>query len=127
MAAKRREEELIRLEEERRALEARRQEAKRKAEELRLANELKEKELEDSNKIIKNLDDDFEPILDDEKEIVEGKAVYEEEYAAEAERIMPSQDEISEKQNTKSPKTKIRTITKQEEKLIEDVLKEFFS
>ncbi|HHU75130.1 MAG TPA: hypothetical protein GXZ28_11070 [Clostridiales bacterium] len=127
LAAKRREEELIRLEEERRALEARRQEAKRKAEELRLANELKEKELEDSNKIIKNLDDDFEPILDDEKEIVEGKAVYEEEYAAEAERIMPSQDEISEKQNTKSPKTKIRTITKQEEKLIEDVLKEFFS
>lgn len=115
LAAKRREEERIKLEEERAALEARRAELKRKAEEKQLVNERKQKASEQKEEILHSMEEDLgsdkEPLTMDK--LVKGV----EEIAAkkEQEKKIPAK-------NSKNQNAEI-----QEDKLIEDVLKEFFA
>jgi len=134
IAAKRREEERLKIEEERKALEERRAELKRKAQEMQYVNELKSQAQEIKQKsipvptpmpspvlpptVIKELN----PAVDSEEyEIMQ---IGLEEIAAHQEK--PDKTDIVKNQNVDN-KTKTYSTSLQEEKLIEDVLKEFFS
>lgn len=124
-AAKRREEERLKIEEDRKALEARRAELKRKAQELQLANVAK-KQMEAEASIV------TEKVLTVQEP--EGK---QEESTEEMEILQSGLAEIAadkekpEAKNMKlqavNTKPKAYSTTVQEDKLLEDVLKEFFS
>lgn len=134
LAAKRREEERLKLEEEREALEARRAELKRKALEKQQATELKKQKAEekeqlqgeeegpdartdtqDMNLLIKE--------LDDFAEAKERAAALK----TEKESLVKEKTEASKQYKAASGKSKAQAMSHQEEKLIEDVLKEFFA
>ncbi len=114
MAARRREEERLKAEEERKALEARRAELKRKAQEMQYVNEKKQQE--EKNKI--------EPETPGIVEVEESKQEEKELLQSGLEEIAADKEKSD--KNIVS-KGKSYTTTLQEEKLIEDVLKEFFS
>ncbi len=123
-AARRREEERLKLEQERDALEARKGELKQKALEKQQALELKRKMGTENEQMIHNEQEELQnsPEKTDMDQLVEGLG----EIAAEKEQ----KEKISmDKQESKTAafKMKPRTMSYQEEKLIEDVLKEFFA
>lgn len=140
-AARRREEERLRIEEERQALEARREELKRKAEEKQRSLEQKKKQELNKDKILQSLEEELKPsdIKTDMDKLMEGL----EEIAAEKERAVQVKAEIEAQEKEKqikeksqpesikakasSSKVKNQTMSVQEDKLIEDVLKEFFA
>ena len=115
LAAKRREEELLRIEEERQALEARRTEQLRKQEEKRLANERKQKKPDPKEDILHSLEEELTPVKSQSN----------------METLVMGVDEIAairEQEQKPQPKpSKSQSMDIQEEKLIEDVLKEFFA
>jgi len=120
IAAKRREEELLKVQEEREALEAKRMEAKKKTEAKQQVNELKQQHTEEKEKLLHSLEEDLrapdnkldmEMLLQGMEEIAAGKEL------AEKER----------QQKSTEGKSKNRGVSVQEEKLIEDILKEFFA
>lgn len=139
-AARRREEERMKLEEEREALEARRAELKLKSLEKQQALELKKQKTVEKEEILHSLEDELKPSEDksDIDMLMQGL----EEIAAEKER---SQNEKEEKKKSEldklekdgtdrenklkatTVKAKSQAMSLQEEKLIEDVLKEFFA
>lgn len=120
-AAKRREEERLKMEQERQALEARRAELKRKAQELQTGNGLKQKP-ENEEKPLNQFVEAVKPIEKIEISDLQIKSL--EEVAAEKEKT--GKIEMVKPQVPNS-KAKSNVTTWQEEKLIEDVLKEFFS
>jgi hypothetical protein len=115
LAAKRREEERVKMEEERTALEARREELKRKAEEKQQVSERKQKQAEQKEEILHSIEEELKP----------------EKKQMDMDKLVKGVEEIAEKKDTekkvpvKTPKNQTAGI--QEEKLIEDVLKEFFA
>ena len=134
LAAKRREEELRRIEEERLALEARRAELKKQAQEKQ--HNLKKDSALDKELILHSLEEELKPSQKrtDMNKVMQGldeiaatneKKKQEKAELMEEEKKAATQDVIK---NAK-PRTKARNNTAdvQEEKLIEDVLKEFFA
>jgi flagellar biosynthesis GTPase FlhF len=121
LAAKRREEELKKLEEERLALEARKAEAKRKAEERQQQKLLRQQKNDDNmKKLLHNLNDDL--FGTDDKGDLDLLIDPIEEIAPDQEHIEPVQaPKISES------KKKVKKVSAQEQKLVEDILKEFFA
>ncbi len=125
LAAKRREEELARLEEERLALEERRSELKKKEEEKRLANERKQREMEEKDRLLHSIERELksQEVKTEINPVLNGA----EEIAAEKERGKPDST-VKETTTHGAPgKKKTNGVSVQEDKLIEDVLKEFFA
>lgn len=119
IAAKRREEELLKMQEEREALEAKRMEAKKKTE-AKHQNMEQKQQLEEKEKLLHNLEEDLrapDNKLDMEK-LIKG-----------VEEIAAGKERTEKEQQTKpqEAKNKNRGVSIQEEKLIEDILKEFFA
>lgn len=150
IAARRREEELLKMEEERVALETRREEVKKKAAEKQESNERKQQQTYQKEKVIHSVEEELKPLEDraDMDMLLKGL----DEIAADKERVAlltveeDKEESISlektrlenEKvkherankerlQKTTAGKLKIQGMSPQEEKLIEDVLKEFFA
>lgn len=118
LAAKRREEELRKLEEEKEALALRREELRKKAEEKQKLNERKTLDKSEKEKILNTIQEELRVSREEEEE----KQVMEsiEEVAAELE-------EKANKAKKESLHTKDSEMTPEEERLIEDVLREFFA
>ncbi len=149
LAAKRREEERMKLEEERKALEERRAELKRKAQELQYANEVKRQIEEEKSKAeiiskpervrvkLETIKEEKEITESTPPEPVEQKNEYKQQKTEkEMELLQPSLEEVAaeiekpvkEVQPPRQPaKQKSYQSTSQDDKLLEDVLKEFFS
>lgn len=137
LAAKRREEERLRLEQEKAALEARLAEMKKKAAERQLLNEQKQKETENTAvtapkeeqkvKAVSDIKEYEEAKKDYEKENddLKAKAIQEKEEAYDYNDAAASLTEKQPKTLSRSGRSKAGSI--QEEKLIEDVLREFFA
>ncbi len=136
-AARRREEERLKLEEEKEALEARRAELKRKALEKQEALELKKQKAEEKEKLLHSIEEelrdpsekkDMDLLIEELDEITKAK-----ERAAflkeEKSRLDKEKSEIAKqyKNNLSKPKKANGMNNQQEEKVIEDVLKEFFA
>ncbi len=133
LAARRREEELMKIEEERQALEARREEMKRKAMEKQMDHQKKEAEKE---KLLHSMEEDLKPTQDrtDLNKVLHSM----DEIAVAKEQIQPQKGnytqslaKIDSNESQKAGKQKAVKVKNssdlQEEKLIEDVLKEFFA
>lgn len=155
-AARRREEERLRLEEERLALEARREELRRRAEEKQQANLRKhnkspvyseasvhskekqgppEEEIMEAQSMIaatkESVEEDYEiekNIKEKEKEVIDkDKSISEVKHQEAAEPNEKVRD-INQKAYKSQPKaSKAQAMSPQDEKIIEDVLKEFFA
>lgn len=136
LAAKRREEDRLKLEEEREALEARRAELKKKAEEKQLASEQRKlQKAEEKEQLLHSIEEDLKSSEErtDMDSIIKGV----EEIAAASEqallnksmRTKTSKENPSSEKAQKAPAkaAKSAAVNLQEEKLIEDVLKEFFA
>lgn len=133
-AARRREEERLKLEEEREALEARRTQLKKKAEQKQSVSEEKQKQKEEKEEILQSIEEDLKPAR--ARSTMEAVLTGAEEIAAAKEKEKPTPLGVKEApakpetgRNVKavSGKQKAVKIDPQEEKLIEDVLKEFFA
>lgn len=134
LAARRREEELQKLEDEREALEVRRAELKKKAEEKQQASEQRQKKSKEKQQIDESIEEvliasptrtNMETYLEGVEEIA---AAREEVMQASAANYTKSLNASSGKQLKSTSKTsKNISLNKQDEKLIEDVLKEFFA
>ena len=131
LAAKRREEELQKLEEEREALERRRAELKKRADEKQQLKERKKAEGEPLAGSLARAAEEYAASKKDEeaKQLEAAKEkinTAEAEIAAEKETLENGQAEAA---ASDKPSNQIRpkSITPQEEKLIEDILKEFFN
>ena len=133
-AARRREEERLKLEEEREALEARRAQLKKKAEQKQLINEDKQKQREENEEILQSMEEDLRPTRG--SSTMDAMLAGAEEIAAAKERetqphrgVKEEQGKLESSRTAKTPPSKQRAskIDPQEEKLIEDVLKEFFA
>jgi len=121
LAAKRREEEIQKMQEERDALEAKRIEAKKRTEaKQQQNNELKQQHAVEKEKLLHNLEEDLK--ASDKKLDMEKLLQGVEEIAAGKE-----QTEKEQKQKPVEGKSKNRGVSIQEDKLIEDILKEFFA
>jgi len=121
LAAKRREEEIQKMQEERDALEAKRIEAKKRTEaKQQQNNELKQQHAVEKEKLLHNLEEDLK--ASDKKQDMEKLLQGVEEIAAGKE-----QTDKEQKQKPVEAKSKNRGVTIQEDKLIEDILKEFFA
>jgi len=132
LAAKRREEERLRLEQEKAALEARIAEMKRRAAQRQLLNEQKQAEAEES---FDQTDDesraaayvkeyeDTEIAAKHEEDMLQAEKMASDEVAAYSETVKAP---LKEKQVKPAAKSKSRSSL-QEDKLIEDVLREFFA
>ncbi|MBH1941881.1 hypothetical protein I5677_13340 [Mobilitalea sibirica] len=117
LAAKRREEELLKLQEEREALEAKQAEIRKKAEEKKRENERKQQQKLEKEKILHSIEEELavsqssqmaDTIINDSKEEpLERK---------EMDRLAKERGAVNQ-----------RKMTPQEEKILEDVLKEFFA
>lgn len=133
MATRRREEERLRLEEERQALEARRAELKRKAMEKQQTSERKLQKKEENELILHSLEDDFNTAEDktDMSTIMKGveEIAAAKEQAALERNLKQRQEHSGNERNQKGQgkANKNAVVSPQEEKLIEDVLKEFFA
>jgi flagellar biosynthesis GTPase FlhF len=119
IVARRREEELRRLEEEREALEARRN-VKKKPESKHQIIELKHQQAEEKTTLLQSIKEDLstQETQSDMEALMEGI----EEIAAEKERTVKER-----KQKVAEVKENNKGVSAQEEKLIEDILKEFFA
>ncbi len=135
LAAKRREEELKRIEEERLALEARRAELKKQAQEKQQSNLKKEAALE-KELILHSLEEELKPAQGrtDMNKVMQGL----DEIAASKEKIELGKAELKEEEKKAATQETIKNVKPhgktrgsatdvQEDKLIEDVLKEFFA
>ncbi|MDF2513271.1 MAG: hypothetical protein K0S04_3137 [Herbinix sp.] len=133
-AARRREEERLKLEEEREALEARRAQLKKKAEQKQLINEDKQKQKDENEEILQSMEEDLRPargrstmetVLAGAEEIAAAKDQEVQSHAG----VRQEQGKLESSKAAKAPTGKQRAvkIDPQEEKLIEDVLKEFFA
>jgi hypothetical protein len=121
IAAKRREEEIKKIEEQKRILEAKRAaEAKKKEEEkLEKQEKHKDKWFEERDMLLGSaVEDVIMPDMENDKILVRSM----EEIAAEKEDINPDNNG-----KTYPGKSRDKDITSQEEKVIEDILKEFFA
>jgi hypothetical protein len=149
IAARRREEERVKLLEEKEALEARRAEIKKKAEEKQMDNERRQKVGKEKDNIVhsKEEEEKEEVRTDLEKqekrldetaaslaETVRDEKIEQEEQKdlkkTEKEPVSIAQKEISGKDKQRKASasaTRYQGVSPQEEKLIEDVLKEFFA
>jgi hypothetical protein len=126
LAAKRREEELKKLEEERAALEARKAEAKRKSEERQRSNlrkQHKNGEKEEKEEMLHSREEDLLPAFE-EKDKDPGIMIRGVEEIP-VEKEMDGMDKPQLK--AVEAKKKGKSISTQEEKLVEDILKEFFA
>jgi hypothetical protein len=135
LAAKRREEELKRIEEERLALEARREELKKQALEKQ-QNHLKKEAVSEKEIILHSLEEDLKPTQGrtDLNKVIQGldeiaasneKAQLEKAELVKEEKNAAAQEAVK---NVKPHgKTRGNAASLQEDKLIEDVLKEFFA
>ncbi|MDD3173390.1 MAG: hypothetical protein PHF63_06990 [Herbinix sp.] len=132
-AARRREEERQKLEEEREALEARRAEMKKKALEKQQSNELKKQKGEETEQILHSLEEELKPSDDKADMDMLMKGLDEIASAKEQAIALKEEKEKLEKEKADSAKPhkaaggKTKQMSLQEEKLIEDVLKEFFA
>ena len=134
-AARRREEERQKMEEEREALEARRIELKKKAEEKQGYHVQRSKKAEEQQEILKSIEEDLKPTQSktNVESLIQGLdeiAAEKEESLLERTANLPAATEQTEPVKTKKAPEKIsksRPLNLQEEKLIEDVLKEFFA
>ena len=117
LAAKRREEEMRKLQEENEALMLRREELKKKAEIKQKQNEKKLQEKEEKKKILQSIEEELHA-----NKKVEVKQTLEsiEEVAAELEETNKATDKQQEQAN-------LPIMSPEEEKLVEDVLREFFA
>jgi hypothetical protein len=127
VAAKRREEELRKLKEESEALLIRREELKRKAEEKKKQNEIRQQERKDKKKTVNSIEEELDFTKKPKEEIdsinkLEVKQILEsiEEAAAELE-------ESKEAEDTKHQQVTFTEMSSEEEKIVEDVLREFFA
>lgn len=132
-AARRREEERLKLEEEREALEARRAQLKKKAEQKQVTSEEKQRDREEKEEILNSMEEDLKPSRSrSSMEVVLAGA---EEIAAAKDQEMQTRTGQGEEQGKLGGSRQAKTPTNkraikidpQEEKLIEDVLKEFFA
>lgn len=135
VAARRREEERQKIEEEKEALEARRAELKKKAEEKQRINDLrKQHKVEEKEQILHSIEEELKSSENktDMDTLMNGL----EEIAAEKEQALlerATKDREKEEKSQAELKTKAQAKTVkagangQEDKLIEDVLKEFFA
>lgn len=121
LAAKRRQAELQKIEEDKAILEQRKAEMKKKTEEKLHQNLEKRQKAEEKNEILRSIEEEFTKKSEDERIIM---AV--DEIAAEKEReeALRLKNESIRKEPAKALKPK--SMSPQEEKLIEDILKEFF-
>ena len=134
-AARRREEERQKMEEEREALEARRIELKKKAEEKQGYHVQRLKKSDEKQEILKSIEEDLKPTQS--KTNVETLMKGLDEIAAEQEEALlerksdsqpvAEQAEPEKMKKSLEKNNKSRPLNLQEEKLIEDVLKEFFA
>jgi hypothetical protein len=135
LAAKRREEELRKLEEERLALEARRAELKKQALEKQPVN-LKKEVAKEKERILHSLEEELKPTQarTDLNKVLEGL----DEIAASKEKIHQEKAELFTEEKKAAVQETIKNVKPhgkahssatdiQEDKLIEDVLKEFFA
>lgn len=133
LAARRREEEMMKIEEEKQALEARREEMKRKALEKQMGNQKKE---EEKDKLLHSMEQDLKSAQErtDMNKVLRGM----DEIAAGKEQVQFKKPNLTQgtantdrTENLKAGKQKVAKTKisgdPQEEKLIEDVLKEFFA
>jgi hypothetical protein len=123
IAARRREEELLKLEEEREALERRRTEMKKKAEEKLQTGEKKQHKAEENNKLLQSIEEEFAAAKkpEDMDHILKEM----DEIAAEKDITLKAMTE--KEAPPEAAAAKPRGMSAQEEKLIEDILKEFFA
>ncbi len=122
-AAKRREEELLKLEEEREALERRRAEMKKRAEEKQQINGRKRTETEEVARLEPDMGEESAAVKETEHM---GQNINVEEEIAVGKDAAPKNSPPIEAPRA-AEQEKPRTISPQEEKLIEDILKEFFA
>ncbi|HKL80404.1 MAG TPA: hypothetical protein VJ888_08225 [Mobilitalea sp.] len=127
-AARRREEELLKLKEEKEALEIRRAELKKKAEGKQQQNDLKQQAAKEEHKALHSLEELAEASKPQEIDLMQGM----DESAACKEKTDKNVIEnttIENKPIHKEPDSKGKgtNISPQEEKLIEDILKEYFA
>ncbi len=130
-AARRREEERLRMEEEQKTLEAKREELKRKSQERQQA--LEQKKVSEKEIVLHSIEEKISP--NEEKTDMDMFTEGLEEIAADKERKesekeiknKPSEANIKSTQKPSPAKTKSSAMSIEEEKLIEDVLKEFFA
>lgn len=117
LAAKRREEELKKLQEENEALIIRREELKRKAEEKQRQNEIKPQDKDDKADLLQSIEDEL-PLTSNEEEKQILNCI--EEVAAESEEPINTA-------NTRQVQVNLPDMSPEEEKIVEDVLREFFA
>ncbi len=132
-AARRREEDRLKQEEEREALEARRAELKRKALEKQQSIELKKQKAENKEELSLEEENnspsehaDMEMLIKELDDFAEAKERAEL-LKAEKETFGKEKSETVKQYKTAAGKMKAQAMSQQEEKLIEDVLKEFFA
>ena len=128
-AAKRREEERLKLEEERLALESRIAEMKSKSEDRQLTNAQKQKNAIEQQSLLRNMEEDLKStqsrtdmkaLMKGVEEIAAGREVHSSGY---------HQNKTTESERERSRKAPVKPmiLDQEEEKLIEDVLKDFFA
>lgn len=134
LAARRREEERLKLEEEREALEARRAQLKKKVEQKQLVHEEIHKLRDENEDLLQSMEEELRPIRG--RSTMDAVLSGAEEIAVAKEQQRRTRtvakDEQGKAEGTKSAKASANKqraikIDPQEEKLIEDVLKEFFA
>ena len=125
LAAKRREEERLNLEEERKALEARRTESRKKSEDKQLINDRKQHQMEVKDKILQSMEEDLNTKAEESDMDMLMQSI--QEMAAEKERLEHEREKKGIKQRSSDELNISQGMSDQEEKLIEDVLKEFFA
>lgn len=117
LAAKRREEELKRLKEESEALMIRREELKKKAEEKQKRNEIKQIEKEEKKKILDSI----------EEELIFAKKAEENQILESIEEVAAENEDTTKNDEIIKAQTSLSDMSPEEEKLVEDVLREFFA
>ncbi len=135
LAARRREEELKKIEEERLALEARREELKKQSLEKQ-QNNLKKAASQEKELILHSLEEELKPkqARTDMNKVIQGLdeiAAGNEKAQQEKAKLLKEEQNAASQETIKNVKphgkTRGNSVTVQEDKLIEDVLKEFFA
>lgn len=117
LAAKRREEELRRLQEENEALMLRREELRKKAEERQRQKEIRLMEKGEKKKILQSIDEELQATKETEiNQISES-----------VEEVAADKEESGKITDRKQEQINLPAMSPEEEKLVEDVLREFFA
>ena len=117
LAAKRREEELRKIQEEQEALMLRKEELRKKAEEKQKKSEIKKREKEEKESILNSI----------EEELRASKKAEEKQIQASIEEVAAEKEELERAVNKEPEKIIIPEMSPEEEKIVEDVLREFFA